>query len=165
MLLPPTPPVPHCLDECPFDDSDVDYNLRKRLARRRAPGGDHIRAEMLLPIRQTLVPVLCLLFQLCWRWSRTPASWRLAQVVPIYKKGDPLDPGNHRPISLTSVFRKLLERCLFDPLVSSAPDLDVVQGGFRERRGAPDQALCLHELCLHHTLDYGSPPVLAFLDI
>jgi len=162
---PPTPPVPHCLDECPFDDSDVDYNLRKRLARRRAPGGDHIRAEMLLPIRQTLVPVLCLLFQLCWRWSRTPASWRLAQVVPIYKKGDPLDPGNHRPISLTSVFRKLLERCLYDPLVSSAPALDVVQGGFRERRGAPDQALCLHELCLHHTLDYGSPPVLAFLDI
>lgn len=80
-------------------------------------------------------------------------------------KGDPLDPGNHRPISLTSVSRKLLERCLYDPLVSSAPALDVVQGGFRKRRGAPDQALCLHEICLHHTLDYGSPPVLAFLDI
>lgn len=92
---PPTLPVPHCLDACPFDKSDVDYYLRKRLARRRAPGGDHIRAEMLLPIRQTLVPVLCMLFQLCWRWSRTPASWRLAQVVPIYKKGDPLDPGTH----------------------------------------------------------------------
>ncbi|KAK4513149.1 uncharacterized protein ATC70_012943 [Mucor velutinosus] len=162
---PPTPLVPHSVDECPFDADDVDYYLRKRLARRRAPGGDHIRAEMLLPIRESLVPVLYLLFQLCWRWSRTPASWRLAQVVPIYKKGDPLDPGNHRPISLTSVFRKLLERCLYDPLVSSAPALDVVQGGFRERRGAPDQALCLHELCLHHTLDYGSPPVLAFLDI
>ena len=34
-----------------------------------------------------------------------------------------------------------------------------MQGGFRTLRGATDQALCLHELCVNHTLDYyGSLP-------
>ncbi|KAG1436184.1 hypothetical protein G6F55_014247 [Rhizopus delemar] len=57
---------------------------------------------MLLPIADDLVPVLTLLFRLCWIWSAVPAAWCTAQVVPIYKKGDPLQPANYRPISLTS---------------------------------------------------------------
>ncbi|KAG1435866.1 hypothetical protein G6F56_013799 [Rhizopus delemar] len=121
---------------------------------------------MLLPIADTLVPVLTLLFRLCWIWSSVPSAWCTAQVVPIYKKGDPLDPGNYRPISLTSVLRKLFELCLQTSLEDTAPPLDPVQGGFRHGRSALDQALCLNELCRQHTLDHhGETPVLAFLDI
>ena len=32
-----------------------------------------------------------------------PADWKLANVIPIYKKGVREDPGNYRPVSLTSV--------------------------------------------------------------
>jgi hypothetical protein len=94
-----------------------------------------------------------------------PRSWCTAQVIPIYKKGDQTDPGNFRPISLTSALRKLLELCLQDQLTATAPPLDIAQGGFRAHRGAPDQALCLHELSVQHAKDHGEPPVLAFLDI
>ncbi|CEG82714.1 Putative Polyprotein (Fragment) [Rhizopus microsporus] len=73
---------------------------------KKAPGPGHLRQEMLAPLQPALAPLLLFLFQLCWTWSYTPADWRLAQVVSIYKKGDPNEPGNHRPISLTSVFRK-----------------------------------------------------------
>ncbi|KAG0923296.1 hypothetical protein G6F60_013859 [Rhizopus arrhizus] len=69
---------------------------------------------MLLPIVDEVVPVITLLFQLCWKWSVIPSDWRTAQVVPIYKKGDALDPGNYRPISLTSIMRKLFELCLVE---------------------------------------------------
>ncbi|KAG0975272.1 hypothetical protein G6F28_012968 [Rhizopus arrhizus] len=121
---------------------------------------------MLLPVVKDIVPVLTALYQLCWRWSSVPKSWCVAQIVPIYKKGDPLDPANFRPISLTSILRKLLELCLQSSLEDSAPPLDIVQGGFRRRRSALDQALCLHELCRQHAEDhFGEPPVLAFLDI
>ncbi|KAG1439440.1 hypothetical protein G6F56_012297 [Rhizopus delemar] len=79
---------------------------------------------------------------------------------------DPLDPANFRPISLTSVLRKLFELCIQSSLESSSPELDIVQGGFRRQRSALDQALCLHELCRQHAVDHlGEPPVLAFLDI
>ncbi|KAG0895270.1 hypothetical protein G6F33_013670 [Rhizopus arrhizus] len=121
---------------------------------------------MLLPIADDLVPVLTLLFRLCWIWSAVPAAWCTAQVVPIYKKGDPLQPANYRPISLTSVLRKLFELCLQTTLEDTAPSLDPVQGGFRHSRSALDQALCLNELCRQHAIDHhGEPPVLAFLDI
>ncbi|KAG1437812.1 hypothetical protein G6F56_012919 [Rhizopus delemar] len=145
---PPIPDGPHVEEEdaCPFDCEDVRYALLKRLSRRKAPGCDHLRTEMLLPIADSLVPVLTLLFRLCWIWSSVPSAWCTAQVVPIYKKGDPLDPGNYRPISLTSVLRKLFELCLQTSLEDTAPPLDPVQGGFRHGRSALDQALCLNEL-------------------
>src|SRR6478735_5534870 len=96
---PPIPDGPHPIDEasCPFSTSTVHHALLKRLSRRKAPGVDHIRTEMLLPIVDEVVPVITLLFQLCWKWSVIPSDRRTAQVVPIYKKGDALDPGNYRP--------------------------------------------------------------------
>jgi hypothetical protein len=169
----PVSPGPHPLTfpaspnhNCPIDAELVDLMIRKRLARKKAPGIDHLRTEMLVPLGDPLVNVLVLLFQLCWKWSKVPEAWTVAQVVPIYKKGSPLDAGNFRPISLTSVFRKLLELCLQDQLIATAPELDIVQGGFRANRSAMDQALCLHELCEQHAADhYHERPVLAFLDI
>jgi hypothetical protein len=152
--------------DCPIDEDRVLFRLTDKLSRRKAPGVDHLRTEMLLPISKSLVPVVSLLFRLCWQWSVVPRSWCIAQVVPIFKKGNPLDPGNFRPISLTSVMRKWLELVLQDALTDTAPTLDIVQGGFRANRSAMDQAMCLHEICRQHTLDhYGEPPTLAFLDI
>ena len=33
-----------------------------------------------------------------------PNSWKEAEVVPIFKKGKRDDPGNYRPVSLTSIY-------------------------------------------------------------
>ena len=35
-----------------------------------------------------------------------PNSWKEAEVVPIFKKGKRDDPGNYRPVSLTSIMVK-----------------------------------------------------------
>ncbi|KAI9470450.1 hypothetical protein BDB00DRAFT_746268, partial [Zychaea mexicana] len=97
--------------DCPITPAVVALAI-ERLPSRKAPGIDHVRSEMLKPIAATLAPFLCHLFQLCWMGSYTPEAWRVAQVLPIYKKGTPDDPANFRPISLTSVLRKILEYCL-----------------------------------------------------
>ena len=166
---PPRPTDPHTIENhdhfCPFTPILVN-NAIATVARKKAPGVDHLRAEMLSPIMEPLTNPLTDLFILCWKWSITPNDWILAQVVPIYKKGDANDPANYRPISLLSVFRKILEICLQDSLHSFSPSIDIVQGGFRVQRSALDQALCLHELCFRHRLDHNNTsPVLAFLDI
>ena len=41
-----------------------------------------------------------------------PDSVKLAKVIPVYKKGDKSQPGNCRPISLLSVFDKVLEKLI-----------------------------------------------------
>jgi hypothetical protein len=105
------------------------------------------------------------LFTICWNWGYTPEAWRTAQVISIYKKGTATDPANYRPISLTSIFRKLMEKCILGTLLAHSPPLDVAQGGFRAYRSALDQALCLAQICHIYTKINKAPPVLAFLGI
>jgi hypothetical protein len=136
------------------------------LPKRKAPGVDHLRAEMLLPIKVPLSRILSLMFKFCWSWSYVPSSWRHAQVFPIHKKGDHLDPANFRPISLTSTLRKLFEMVIQSSVKKHSPPLDIAQGGFRTRRSALDQALCLHDLIQDYNVKHlGHFPVIAFLDI
>ncbi|KAG1053805.1 hypothetical protein G6F43_004139 [Rhizopus delemar] len=121
-----------------------------QLPTRKAPGADHIKAEMLKPISTDLSHLLSWFFSLCCQWSY---------------KGDPSLPSNYRPTSLTSMFRKLLELSLAPWLASVSPQLDLTQGGFRSRRSALDQALCFHELMQSYYRRSHRFPVVAFLDI
>ncbi|KAI8635965.1 Endonuclease/exonuclease/phosphatase [Parasitella parasitica] len=129
-----------------FNSSRIHSGILKELPSRKAPGSDHITAEMLRPIAYPLSKVLAPFLNLCYRHSWIPLSWRTAQVVPIYKKDDPNNPANYRPISLTSTFRKLLERLLLPDLLDNMHALDIAQGGFRRQRGVIDQAFNLHTL-------------------
>ncbi|KAG1137282.1 hypothetical protein G6F37_013564 [Rhizopus arrhizus] len=57
-----------------------------QLPTRKAPGADHIKAEMLKPISTDLSHLLSWFFSLCCQWSYVPSLWRHAQVYPIFKK-------------------------------------------------------------------------------
>ena len=47
-----------------------------------------------------------------------PDCFKVAQVTPIFKSGDPTDPGNYRPISMLPSFSKILERLVYNQLIS-----------------------------------------------
>ena len=64
-------------------------------------------------------------------------KWKLANVTPLFKKGDKSNPGNYRPISLTSVVCKLMESILRDKIVEFLEKNNIIrdsQHGFRNRR-------------------------------
>ncbi|KAG0848494.1 hypothetical protein G6F17_011601 [Rhizopus arrhizus] len=157
-----TPPFD--VNTCPIDLDSINEAI-KQLPRRKAPGVDHFTIEMLSPLTDTFTPVLLYIFRLCWQWAYTPLSWRVAQVIPIHKKGAASDPANFRPISLTSTFRKILEKCIASDLELESPPLDIAQGGFRRSRSTLDQALCLVETCSILRQHHRITPTLAFLDI
>ena len=61
-----------------------------------------------------------------------PSVWKLSQVVPIFKDGDPADPDRYRPISLASCAFKVFERLIHGRIAPHICNrLDDSQGGFR----------------------------------
>ena len=43
-----------------------------------------------------------------------PDVWKIACVTPLFKKGEPSDCNNYRPISLLPCISKVFERVLFN---------------------------------------------------
>ena len=66
--------------------------------------------------------------------GQVPAEWKSATVLPLFKKGDPADPGNYRPISILSVVGKLCEKLVNSQLSSYLEKNHILsksQHGFR----------------------------------
>ena len=65
-----------------------------------------------------------------------PPDWKDANITPLYKnKGDKTMPENYRPISLTSLTRKLLEHVVHSNIMTHFDKysvLDPEQHGFRK---------------------------------
>ena len=79
----------------------------------------------------TLAYPLSLLFKIAYNTGSLPKEWKIANVVPIHKKGSKYDIKNYRPISLTSLVMKTFERILKDELlIRTSHLLDCRQHGF-----------------------------------
>ena len=71
-------------------------------------------------------------------------DWKRANITCIIKKGNKQDPGNYRPVSLTSVICKLLERTVREEIVNHLSVdklLSDSQFGFRKSRSTIFQLL------------------------
>ena len=60
------------------------------------------------------------------RQSVFPSAWKLANVTPIFKKRDPYNPANYRPMSLLSCLGKLMERCIHKVLYNYLVSKDLL---------------------------------------
>ena len=74
---------------------------------------------------------LSLILKVSYNTGSLPKEWKLANVVPIHKKGGEDDIKNYRPISLTCLVMKLFERILKEELLLRTSHLlDSRQHGF-----------------------------------
>lgn len=64
-----------------------------------------------------------------------PDIFKIARITPVYKSGAQTDPGNYRPIALLSPFCKILERIIYNQLISFLEKHHILfqyQFGFRK---------------------------------
>ncbi|XP_073510800.1 uncharacterized protein [Phyllobates terribilis] len=94
---------------CPFkgiEESKLSVNrkiVREYLANInefKSPGPDELHPRVLKEIVEEILEPLSIIFENSWRTGEVPEDWRRANVVPIFKKGKKVDPGNYRPISI-----------------------------------------------------------------
>lgn len=77
-----------------------------------SPGIDGVPPVFLDRSGPMMIALLCDLLTESMVSGEIPEKWRKSVVVPIFKKGDRLDPSNYRPISLTSIPCKCMERII-----------------------------------------------------
>ena len=83
---------------------------------------------------------LAIIFQESYDSSTLPPDWKAAKIVPIFKKGDKLDPKNYRPVSLTSVPCKIMDSVIKDNMISVLETNHTIsncQHGFIRGRSCP----------------------------
>ena len=76
----------------------------------KASGPDSISHKILKYASNAVSKPLTILSNRSLARSHFPEPWKLNNVVSLYKKGEKSDPGNYRPVSLSSAVGKVMER-------------------------------------------------------
>ena len=96
----------------------VDKIIRD-LKNSKASGMDNLDTYILKLTRKIIVPSVCHILNLSLQTNKFPTKWKIAKVVPLYKgKGSKLDPKNYRPVAILPILSKVLERAMFQQLVT-----------------------------------------------
>ena len=83
----------------------------------KSPGVDGIPPKLLMETVEQISIPLARVFNLSLKEGVVPFEWKEANIIPLFKKGSRNKSENYRPVSLTSVICKLLERLIKDHMV------------------------------------------------
>ena len=101
--------------------SDIIDNLKLN----KSPGNDNNGSKIFFDSKKILLEPLSFIYNLSISTGTVPAQMKLAKVIPVYKKGDRCSPGNYRPISMLSVFDKMLEKLMYKRIISFLDKHDI----------------------------------------
>ena len=99
----------------------------------KAAGPDNINNYILRTCARELSYPLSNLFNFSFSTSKVPKIWKQANVTPVFKKDDPTDCKNYRPISLLSTVGKVIEKIVHKHVFNFFKDNNVItslQSGF-----------------------------------
>ncbi|GFV74002.1 retrovirus-related Pol polyprotein from type-2 retrotransposable element R2DM [Trichonephila clavipes] len=131
-----------------------------------APGPDGIRYSV-LKNRDPGAHLLTAVFNRVQQSASVPQAWKNSRVVLIFKKGDPLNISNWRPISLLNTMGKIFSSVLASRLSSWAninDRLSPFQKGFRENEGCVEHNFLLEQAIVEAKRS-RSDLALAWLDL
>ena len=118
--------------------------LLKGLNPSKALGPDELHPRVLKELATELGPVFAHLFQQSIDKGEIPKEWSLANICPLFKKGDRSLACNYRPVSLTCVPCKLLEHIVCSNIMAHLDEhrlLSEKQHAFRKWHSCETQLI------------------------
>ncbi|KFZ57847.1 hypothetical protein N321_14269, partial [Antrostomus carolinensis] len=106
----------------PIIQEEAVYDLLHHLNPHKSMGPDGIHPRVLRELVEEFAKALSIIYQQSWLTGEVPEDWRLDNVTLIYKKGQKEDPGNYRPVSLTSVPGKIMEQFILSAFMQHMQD-------------------------------------------
>jgi len=133
------------LENIHFLVDEVEEQLNK-LNIYKSTGPDDLHPRMLRNLSEIISSPLTEIFNRSMTTGIIPDDWKTANITAIFKKGSRQEPGNYRPISLTSVVGKTLERLIKTSITCHLERNNLIketQHGFRSKLS-----------CLSNLLDF-----------
>ena len=145
----------------PMMAQEVEAALRK-MKNGKAAGKDQVNIETLKAGDETIAKQLAKLYTKCLTERRIPKTWREANMVIFFKKGNRKDIKNYRPICLLSnmykLFTKIITTRLEKKLDENQPR---EQAGFRSKYSTTDHIHAINQL-KEKCREYNIPLVCCF---
>ncbi|PKU46275.1 rna-directed dna polymerase from mobile element jockey-like [Limosa lapponica baueri] len=132
----------------------------------KSMGSDGMHPRELRELADVITEPLSIIHERSWRIGEVPEDWRKANITPVYKKGKKEDPGNYRPISLTSVPEKIVERLVLDVISKHIEDKEVIgsgQHGFTKGKSCSTNLIDFYDV-ITRWLDEGRAADIIYLD-
>ena len=156
------------IDKISIHSSEI-ISLIRNLNINKASGADGISGQMLRLCDYSVVLPLKIIFENIVSSSVYPDMWKLANVTPMFKKGDKQSIKNYRPISLLPICGKMFEKIIFNNLYCYLNANNLItknQSGFRPGDSTTNQLLYLvNEIHLAFEVPKSLELRAVFLDI
>ncbi|KAK4817662.1 LOW QUALITY PROTEIN: hypothetical protein QYF61_023941 [Mycteria americana] len=153
-------------NEAPIIQGEIVSDLLYHLDTHKSMGLDGIHPRLLRLLAEVLTKPLSIIYQQSWLTREVPVGWRLANVMPIFKKGQKEDLGNYRPVSLTSVLGKLMEQIILSAITQHVEDNQVIrpsQHGFMKGGSCLTNLISFYDK-VTHLVDEGKAVDVGYLD-
>ena len=132
----------------------------------KSPGFDQIHPRVLKETRERIAKPLSIILNDSIQTGEVPHDWRLANITAIHKKGNKALPNNYRPVSLTSICSKIMEKHIRSHLMDHLRRHNILstkQYGFVSGRSTLLQLLRVMDSWTE-SLDRGEEVDVIFLD-
>ncbi|KAK4819046.1 hypothetical protein QYF61_024685 [Mycteria americana] len=150
----------------PIIQGEMVSDLLHHLDTHKPMGPDEIHPRVLKELAEVLTKPLSIIYQQSWLTGEVPVDWGLANVTPIFKKGRKEDPGNYKPVSLTSVPGKLIEQIILSAITWHVEDNQGIkpsQHGFRKGRSCLTNLISFYDK-VTRLVDEGKAVDVVYLD-